>query len=530
MDRRSLLAGAAATAVAASLPRPALSQPASARLLRYVPQADLTVTDPVLTTAYITRTHGLMIYDQLYGLDAQLRPQPQMVEGHSVEEDGRRWTFRLREGLLFHDGEPVRGRDCIASIRRWAQRDSLGQALMARTDEMSAPDDRSFVIRLKRPYGAMLDTLAKVGPPALLIMPERLASADASTAVTEIVGSGPFRWKADERVVGARVVYERFDRYRPREAGTPSWAAGPKRVHFDRVEWHVMPDPGTATSALTNGEVDWWENPTNDLLPILERNRNIRTQVSTPLGTLGTGIFNHLHPPFDKPAVRRAVLGAINQQDFMIAAAGTDPALWRAPVGVFTPETPMATRASLDVFGTPPGLERSRKALAEGGYNGERVVLMAPSDQPVLAALGEVCNDLLKRLGMNVQFEVMDWGTLVQRRASKAPPGQGGWSMFNTTWSGLDMINPVVTQVLRAGGARGYFGWPDIPRLEELREAWLEAPDLAAQQGIAREIQAVTMREVPFLPLGQYFYKTAYRSHLTDLVEGLFVFWNIRRA
>lgn len=527
MHRRTLLTAAAA---APFLPRPSLAQPASARVLKYVPQADLTIIDPVMTTAYITRTHGLMIWDQLYGLDAELRPQPQMVEGHTVEDDGRRWTFRLREGLVFHDGEPVRGRDCIASIRRWAQRDSLGQALLARLDEMSAPDDRSFVIRLKRPYGAMLETLAKVGPSALFVMPERIAATEATRPITEIIGSGPFRWKADERVVGARVVYEKFGGYRPREGGASSWAAGPKRVHFDRVEWHVMPDPGTATSALTNGEVDWWENPTNDLLPILERNRNVATQLATPLGTMGTGIFNHLHPPFDKPAVRRVVMEAMSQEDCMIAAAGTDPALRRTGIGFFTPGTPMASDAGLEPLTKRRDMETLKKALAEAGYKGERVVLMIPTDQAVLAAIGEVCLDTLRRLGMNVEPAVSDWGTLVQRRASKAPPEQGGWNMFNTTWAGLDMINPVVQQVLRANGERAFFGWPSIPRLDELREAWLDAPDVAAQQRICAEIQKVAVQEVPYVPTGQYLYKTAYRRSVTDVPNGLFVFWDIRRA
>jgi peptide/nickel transport system substrate-binding protein len=526
MHRRTLMAAAAAAALA----RPSLAQPANARVLKYVPQSDLTVTDPVLTTAYITRTHGLLIWDQLYGLDSELRAQPQMVQGHTIENDGKLWTFRLREGLLFHDGEPVRGRDCVASIRRWAQRDALGQALLARTEEMAAPDDRTFTIRLKRPFGAMLDALGKVGPSALFIMPERLATTSPTQPIPELIGSGPFRWKGDERVVGARVVYEKFTRYKPRESGAVSWAAGPKRVHFDRVEWQVMPDPGTATAALQNGEVDWWENPPNDLLPLLEGHRNISTMRATPLGTVGTGIFNQLYPPFNNPAIRRAVLGAVNQADFMTAAAGTDPSLWRAPVGIFTPDTPMATRASLDVFGTPPGLEHSRQALQDAGYKGERVVLMSPSDQPVLSALGDVCHDLLKKLGMNVDYVVSDWGTLVQRRASKAPPEQGGWNMFNTTWAGLDMINPVTTQVLRTSGESGFFGWADIPRLGELREEWLDAPDLEAQKSVAREIQSVAMREVPFLPLGQYFYKTAYRKDLRDVVDGLFVFWNARRA
>ena len=155
-------------------------------MLRYVPQADLTVIDPVMTTAYITRYHATMVWDQLYGIDSQLQPQPQMVEGHTVEDDGRLWTFTLRHGLRFHDGEPVRGRDCVASIRRWAARDPMGQALLVRLAEMTAPDDRRFTIRLNRPFGLVLNCLAKLGPPALMIMPERLALTDPFQSIKEV--------------------------------------------------------------------------------------------------------------------------------------------------------------------------------------------------------------------------------------------------------------------------------------------------------------------------------------------------------
>lgn len=530
MLRRSFLHGAAAAGTLPFLPaRPALAQNARASVLRYVPQSDLTIVDPVTTTAYITRHHALMVFDQLYGLDAQLKPQPQMVEGHNVEADGTLWTFRLRDGLKFHDGEPVRGRDCIASIRRWAQRDSLGQALMARTDAMSAPDDRSFVIRLKRPYGLMLETLAKLGPPVLVIVPERLAATDPAQQIPEVIGSGPFRFNTKERLVGARVVYDRNPDYRPRESGTVSWAAGPKRVHFERVEWQVMPDPGTAAAALQNGEVDWWENPINDLLPTLQGNPQIVTQLAGRLGNLGTAVMNHLYPPFDKPAVRRVILEALTQEDFMAAAAGDDEKLRRTGVGIFTPGTSMASDAGLEILTRKRDLERAKKDLIAAGYKGERVVLMSASDNPVLGALGEVMHDLLQRLGMNVQYVVSDWGTLVTRRASKAPPDQGGWNIFSTTWVGLDMTNPVGEQVLRCGGQKGFFGWPDIPEIETLREAWIEAPDEAGRQRIARDLQAAAMVQVPYLPLGQYFYRTAYRREIRDIVQDQFVFWNARR-
>ena len=517
-------------AAAAALARPALAQPANARTLRYVPQADLTVIDPVVTTAYITRHHGLMVWDQLYGLDAQLRPQPQMVEGHTVEDDGKRWTFRLREGLLFHDGELVRGRDCVASIKRWAARDGLGQVLMSRVAEMAAPDDRSFTIRLDRPFGPMLDALAKIGPPALFIMPERLAATDPSQQIKEVIGSGPFRFLPGERIVGARMGYERNPAYRPREGGEASWAAGPKIVHFDRVEWIIMPDPATSAGALQAGEVDWWENPPNDLLPVLRRGRDLRVKRASPLGVIGTGVFNCLHPPFNNPAVRRAVLRATSQAELMMAGAGADPELWRDGVGVFTPGTPLANDAGLEAVTAPRDLERSKRELREAGYKGEKVVMLAPSDQSVLAVLGEVGRDLLQRIGMDVELRVSDWGTVVQRRASREPVEKGGWSMFHTTWNGLDAINPGVMNHLRAGGQNAWFGWPDVPRLEELRLSWFDAPDLPAQKRVAEDIQREFLQSAPVLPTGQYFYSTAYRRTITEPPSEVFAFWGVKPA
>ncbi|MGD0431928.1 MAG: ABC transporter substrate-binding protein [Acetobacteraceae bacterium] len=527
MRRRTFLTG-----VAASLPLArAVAQSGKASVLRYVPQADLTVIDPVMTTAYITRYHATMVWDQLYGIDSHLQPQPQMVDGHTVEDDGRLWTFTLRDGLRFHDGEPVRGRDCVASIRRWAVRDPMGQALLARLAEMTAPDDRRFTIRLTRPFGLVLNCLAKLGPPALMIMPERLAATDPFQSIKEMIGSGPFRFVPDERVVGSTVVYERNNDYVPRPNGTPDWLAGPKIVNFDRVEWHVMPDPGTAAGALENGEVDWWENPPNDLLPVLERSSGVRIQDNSRLGTLGTAIFNHLFPPFDKAAVRRVILQATSQTDFMTAAAGTSPEMWRAGVGFFTPGTPMASDAGLEVI-TEPRRDPAtmRDVLRDAGYAGERIVVMVSSDQPVQSAQGAVLLDVLHKLGMNVDYQVMDWGTVVQRRASKEPPAKGGWNMFITGWNGLDMTTPITNQTLRANGGKAWFGWPDLPTVQTLIDAWLEAPDLAAQQRIAADLQREAFQQVPYLPTGQYFTRTACRRDIVDIPQGQFVFWNVRRA
>jgi peptide/nickel transport system substrate-binding protein len=175
-------------------------------------------------------------------------------------------------------------------------------------------------------------------------------------------------------------------------------------------------------------------------------------------------------------------------------------------------------------------MDKVKRDLAAAGYNGERVVLIAASDFPSLNALAQVTNDMLRRAGMNVEYVSTDWGTVVQRRASKEAPERGGWNVFCTFWSGLDMFNPGVHQSLRGHGDAAWFGWPRIPRIEELRQAWFDAPDLAGQQAVARQIQQVAFQEVPYLPLGQYFQATGYRRGLTGVLKGLPLFWNVQRT
>ncbi len=526
MERRALLAAGAAVLAA---PRVAASQ--GVRVLRFVPQSDLAVLDPIWTPAYVTRNHGFLVFDTLFGQRADFSVVPQMAAGAAAEDDGRTWLITLRDGLRFHDDEPVLARDCAASLRRWGRRDSFGQALMAATDELSAPDDRTLRFRLKRPFPLLPDALGKTGSNMPAIMPERLARADAFTQITEMVGSGPYRFKPDERVSGSRVVYERFAGYRPREGGgAADFTAGPKVAHFDRVEWHVMPDSSTAASALRNGEVDWWENPAADLLPLLRRARGVTVEVLDQTGLVGMMRPNHLHPPFDNAAVRRAVMRAVNQADFMAAAGGSDPAMTRTGVGVFCPVSPMANDAGMEALNGPRDLDRARRELREAGYRGERVVFLGATDLPTIAAISEVGADLLRRLGMNVDYQAMDWGTVVQRRVKRELPEQGGWNVAATYWSGIDTFNPAVQISLRGNGAAGWWGWPTFERMEALRDAWLEAPDLPTQQRIAREMQAHFFEVVPYWPLGMLHSPTAYRSDLSGVPRGFALFWNVRRG
>lgn len=532
MLRRDLLkvgAGIGA-AVGGALPRFATAQPSQNRVLKMVPQANLTSLDPIWTTANITRNHGYMVFDTLYGTDAQFRPQPQMAEGHVVEDDGRSITITLRQGPKFHDGEPVRARDCVASLNRWMKRSPIGQKLTEFTDELVALDDRRLRFRLKRPFPMLLNALAQVSNSPPFIMPERLAQTDAFQQVREVVGSGPFRFKADEFNSGSLVVYERNPDYSPTPVGQPSLTAGPKVVHFDRVEWHIITDASTAAAALQTGEIDWYEQPPPEIQELLRRNRNVSVEAIDPLPLVGIMRFNHLHPPFNDKRMRQAILPAVDQADFMAAIVGTDQQLYMTDVGVFTPGTPLANDAGLEPLKGPRSLDRAKALMREAGYTDQPMRLIGPTDILAPSAMTQVGADLVRRLGFNADIVLTDWGTTVQRRTSRESVENGGWSMLFTSFSSFDFVDPSAHFPLRGNGAGAWPGWPSIPRLEELRDAWFVAPDLAAQQEIAREIQTVAMDELPYVPVGAYLSMTAQRRDLADRVAGFAIYWGIRRT
>jgi peptide/nickel transport system substrate-binding protein len=530
MLRRDLLRTGAAIGAAAALPRFAIAQPAQARVMKMVPQANLTSLDPIWTTANITRNHGYMVYDTLYGMDDQFRPQPQMAEGMTTEQDGRRVVVTLRPGLKFHDGEAVRAADCVASLARWMKRSPIGQKLEEFVDALEADGDRRIVFRLKRPFPLLASALAQVSNSPAFIMPERIARTDPFQQIRETVGSGPFRFVPREFNSGSLVVYERNPDYSPSPVGRPSLTAGPKTVHFDRVEWHIIVDASTAAAALQTGEIDWYEQPPPEIQALLRRNRNVSVEAIDPLPLTGILRFNHLHAPFNDKRMRQAILPAIDQRDFMQAVNGPDPALWMTNVGVFTPGTPLANDAGLAPLAGPRSVERARELMREAGYTNQPMRLIGPTDILAPAAMTQVGADLVRRLGFNADIALTDWGTTVTRRASREPVERGGWSMLFTSFSSFDFVDPSAHFPLRGNGAGAWPGWPTMPRLEELRDAWFVAPDLATQQRIAREIQTVAMDELPYVPVGSYLSITAHRRNLADRVKGLALFWGIRRS
>ncbi len=533
MDRRTFLkasAGLGALAGSGGLSAPVLAQGAAARTLRFVPQANLANFDPIWGTQYVVRNASAMVWDTLYGVDDKIEPQRQMVEGEEVSQDGLTWTFKLREGLRFHDGEPVRAKDVVASVTRWMPRDPMGQMLKDIQQELVAVDDRSFRWVLRRPYPKLKYALGKTNTPMCFIMPERIARTDPFQQINEFIGSGPMSFVRNEWVPGARAVFQKFDRYVPRQEPA-SWLAGGKRMAVDRVEWVVMPDPATASAALQNGEVDWWENPITDLVPILRRNRNLMVDIADPLGNIGSFRMNHLHPPFNDVRIRRAVLMAMSQEDYMRALVGDDNNLWRPLPGFFTPGTPLYTEEGGEILKGPRNLDGAKRLLAEAGYSNQPVTCLVAQDQPITKAQGDVTADLLKRMGMNVDFVATDWGTVGQRRAMKNPPGQGGWGMFHTWHAGADCINPASYNAVRANGDGAWFGWPNIPAVEQEVTAWFDAPNLDAEKAAIGRLNRAAIENVVYAPTGFFLGYTAWRRNVSGIQKGpIPFFWGVAKS
>jgi peptide/nickel transport system substrate-binding protein len=529
MRRRDFLR--ATTGAAGILAAPAISRAADNKVLRFVPQANLANLDPIWTTQYVVRNGSLLIWDMLYGVNDKLEPQPQMVEGHEVDAGFKTWTFRLRPGLKFHDNSPVLAKDVVASVNRWMVRDAtMGVPIKRQLDALEAVDDRTFRFRLKASYPKLLFALGKSSTPSLFIMPERIAATDPFKQISDYIGSGPMKFKQDEWIPGSGAVFERFDGYVPR-AEKANWLAGGKRMNFDRIEWKVLPEAATAAGALQNNEVDWLETPAPDLIPMLRKSAGVAVDIADPLGNIGSFRINHLHPPFNDVRARRAVQIALNQEDYMRAVVGDDETLWKTVPGYFTPDTPLYTEAGGEPLKGKRDFELAKKLLAESGYKNEPVVLLVATDVNITKAQGDVTADLLKRIGINVEYVALDWGTVGQRRAKKEKPSEGGWNIFHTWHAGADCVNPAPYIALDCSGDTAWFGWPKSEAVQSKITEWYAAPDIATEKKIVAELNKAAMEHVVYLPTGFFKGYQAWRTNVTGVVKAPFpVFWDVSKT
>ncbi|MBV8393665.1 MAG: ABC transporter substrate-binding protein [Alphaproteobacteria bacterium] len=527
-SRRGILgaiAGGAALLLAA-LPMTAWAQKTST--LKIVMASDLKVIDPIWVSAQIGRTHAYLIYDTLFALDADLRPQPQMVDSYTVSDDKKVYTFKLRDGLAWHDGQPVKAEDCIQSIKRWASRDGVGQRLMAHTEALDVIDDKTFKLTLKDAYGFVLFSLAKPGSTVPFMMPKRVADTPGSQQIKEATGSGPWIFKTDEWKPGEKVVYVKNPNYKPR-AEPPSGLAGGKIAKFDRIEWLWIPDVQTAVSALQNGEVDAMEQLPLDLMPVLEKDKSIVFERGK-FANQYTFRPNWLHPPMNNPKVREAIGYALDQRPFLEAQVGNDK-FYATCKAYFICGTPLASDAGMQ--GRLEGnAAKSRELLKEAGYDGTPILLMHSTDLPALTNLAPVAKAQLEAGGFKVDMVDLDWQTLVGRTNKKEPLAQGGWSAFATSWGALDSSNPIVSQNLISSCENATPGWPCDKKIEELRDQFALEGDPAKRKAIADEIQVRAVTLGTHFPLGEWYILFAHRTNTKGWLPPMsaMMFWNAEKT
>jgi len=518
---------AAASLAAAFVVAPAALALAQTKTIRAVMHSDLKVLDPIWTTANIVRNHGYMVWDTLFAMDEKMQPQPQMVDRWELSPDRLVYSFTLRDGLKWHDGKPVTSEDCIASIKRWGARDSTGVKLLSFVAGFEAVDDKTFKLALKEPYGLVVDSLAKPGSSTPLMMPKRIADTDPAKQIDEFIGSGPFIFKKDEWKPGDRTVYVRNPDYKPRPE-PPSGLAGGKVAKVDRVEWLVLPDTQTQVNALINGEVDLVEIVPPDLLPLLAKEKNIKTMVTNTAGRQYAMRFNVLFKPFDNPKVRQAVLYALSQKEFLDANVG-NPEYYKECKSLFPCGSPLeSTKGWEDKLSG--NVAKAKELLAASGYDGTPAVFLHQTDTSGHNNLATVGKAQLEKIGLKVDLQPMDWQTLVTRRAKKDAPDKGGWGAYFTSWGATDVLNPVSAAFLNASCDKATFGWPCDPELEKLRDAFASEADPAKQKAIAEQVQLRVLDYPTFAPLGQFTTPTAIRTNVDGLLSTpSLALWNVEK-
>jgi peptide/nickel transport system substrate-binding protein len=515
------------TAVAAALLSVAAATPAAAQTLRVVMHSDLKTLDPLVSTQYIVRNHGYLVWDQLVAMDAKGQVRPQMAEKWDVSPDGLTYTFRLRDGLEWHDGTPVTSEDCIASIQRFVKRDPTGLRLAPFVKAMEVVDARTFRLVLTETYGMVLETLAKPSLAPLLIMPKAVAATSPAEPIKpeQVIGSGPFVFKRDEWKPGEKVVYVRNPKYKPR-AEPPSGFAGGKVAMVERVEWLAISDPQTAVAALARGEVDMVETIPADLLPLVEKDRNV------VLRPFASGQYfarmNHAQPPFDNPKIRQAAMVALSQEQMLKGAVG-DARYYKVCRSMYSCGSPLATDAGMQSL-VKGDAKRAQQMLKEAGYDGTPVVLPYPTDLAPLAPLGPLAKQQLERAGFKVQLLSMDWQSMGPRLRKKDKPSEGGWSMFMSFYDTRDALDPIGRTVLNTNCKTSFLGWPCDDKFDALRDAFTRATDPEAKRDIARQVQERNNEVVAFVPLGEARFVGAVSRKVGQTFDApITLFWGVTK-
>ena len=454
--------------------------------LRVVSQASIGNIDPISSSAWVAWAVATQIYDVPFAADGSFLPQLQMLEDWSISDDGLVWSFKIREGLTWHDGDPVTAEDFQATLERAFDSYYTGWQELGARAEVGVVDDKTWTLNFEAPFGLVLDSLSfntEGFPIQKKSVIEDTPAERGGGVLQEHIGSGPYQFTSWD--VGNKLILERFDDYVPRSEA-PSGHAGAKYAFVDGIEFLEIPDVQTRLSLLETGEVDFIDTAPLDFFEIMRDNPEINVYTD-PIGRWPVMVINH-RGPFMDVKVRKALQAAIPNEAIM--AAYGPPGLRGLCPAVFLCGLRWDTRVGEENY-NQGDVEKAKALLADSGYAGETIRAMTPADQPTIHPILTVAEENLRAAGFNLDLQVVDWATLKSRRVKP-----DDWDLF-TTWGAAAAATPL-TNKLGVDGLGGF----ESERITQLRESFFKATSEDEQQMLVEQLQLAYYEEVPHVVIG----------------------------
>ncbi|MER9294807.1 ABC transporter substrate-binding protein [Mesorhizobium sp. M0510] len=477
--------------------------------LRVMQGTALKTVDPIVTTSGDTQIHGYLIYDKLFEFDSHGTARPQLADKVDLNSDKKTYTITLRKGLKFSDGTPITTDDVIPSVKRWESRDVVGGLLGARTKEMVKVDDLTFRIQLNEPFDVP-SALASIVGNIPFIMPKRVASLPSTVQLTDTTGSGPYQFDYSNWNPGQTAVYTKNPFYISRN-DTPSFYWGKKEATFDKIEISAVPDANTAMAAMLTDKEDIWLTPSLDNALALRKDPKL--VVSNGYFVQSFIMLNHAVPPFNNPKASLALTYLIDQKEIMQITVG-DPQFWHTCYAYLTCEGTYGDESAYSGHRGAMDYEKAKELFKEAGYDGKPIVILDETDWPSAHATALYLGQQLRKIGVQVDLQSMDWATLSTRRTSKAPASEGGWSLYSNYVEVGNGGNPLTHLAMAANCDKAWFGWPCDEKIEQLRAAFANSVDESEKKKITFELQARASAYVPFVMTGEYGIPSVYGADL----------------
>lgn len=466
------------------------------------------VLDSMFSTATVTNNLSAQLFESLFTFDSSFNPQPMLVEDYSLSDDSLVYTFKLREGITFHNGDPLTSADVVASLNRWAAINGRGRMISGRLNSLDALDEYTVEMSFDVPTGVLLSFLARA---EAFIMPASIAEEAGENQLTEFIGTGPFKF--EEHAVDQHLRMVRFDDYVPRDE-EPDGLAGRKIAYVDQIDFIPVPDESVRANGVISGEYHFGDPLPPDFLDSLEGDPGVEAIVVKPYYWYAP-VFNKRRGLFADQNARKAVQLAFSQSDALRAGFGREE-LIRADPSISGEETAWYSVAGADDFDQPDP-ERARSLLEEAGYAGETIRWIATHEYAYNFRIADFVRQQLAEIGMEVELILSDWATVVQNRAD--PDAQ---EIFLT---GFSQYNHPATQPYNDAAWPGF--WESEAK-DAAINALVEASDDAALGAAVDQYTETFWTELPAVKVGDNFVLRAISADVVGYVNMPdWFFWNV---